>query len=390
MIGLWLSKPESSEQRVTLKIDANIKLIRMKHDQQLIDFVERHLRGELSPEELAEFDQLCVEDQEVKNIVIEHQSFIQHLTLYGARKRLVSDMEEAYQQFKVGGIVKQREKTFTIKKLWHTYRSHITVAASVALFAVITTWTLMRHFSDSGSTSYSILRREVNSLKQSQNALIRNINGKPVNKPEDSGRFRGTGFAISTNGYVITNYHVVQGADSIQVQNEEGQSFKVKQIYVDPVCDLAVLQISDPHFKTFTVLPYSFKRSLSDIGEDVFTIGFPDDKSVYGRGYLSSRTGYAGDTLAYQVSIPVNPGNSGGPLLDSHGNIIGIISGKQTHFDGAAFAIKSKFLLKSIEAISQDSPDKKLVLTKRNMLAGLDRKDQIKKLQNYIFMVKVY
>lgn len=196
MIGLWLSKPESSEQRVTLKIDANIKLIRMKHDQQLIDFVERHLRGELSPEELAEFDQLCVEDQEVKNIVIEHQSFIQHLTVYGARKRLVSDMEEAYQQFKVGGIVKQREKTFTIKKLWHTYRSHITVAASVALFAVITTWTLMRHFSDSGSTSYSILRREVNSLKQSQNALIRNINGKPVNKPEDSGRFRGTGFAI--------------------------------------------------------------------------------------------------------------------------------------------------------------------------------------------------
>ena len=105
---------------------------------------------------------------------------------------------------------------------------------------------------------------------------------------------------------------------------------------------------------------------------------------------MSSRTGYAGDTLAYQVSIPVNPGNSGGPLLDSYGNVIGIISGKQTHFDGAAFAIKSKFLLKSLETISQEALDTKLVLSKKNMLAGLDRKDQIKKLQNYIFMVKAY
>ena len=86
----------------------------------------------------------------------------------------------------------------------------------------------------------------------------------------------------------------------------------------------------------------------------------------------------------------MNPGNSGGPLLDNRGNVIGIINGKQALLDGAAFAIKSSFILKSIEAIPQDSLDEKLVVNKRNTLAGLSRKDQFKKLEPYIYMVKVY
>ena len=105
---------------------------------------------------------------------------------------------------------------------------------------------------------------------------------------------------------------------------------------------------------------------------------------------MSSKNGYAGDTVAYQVSIPVNPGNSGGPLLDMRGNVIGIINGKQTQVDGAAFAIKSTYILKSIEAIPQDSLEEKLVLSKKNSLSGLSRKDQFKKLEPFIYMVKVY
>lgn len=363
----------------------------METEQKLIDLIERYLRGELSHQESLDFDELCAKNPTVRDKFLAHQDFMNDLIDHGKRRQFISEMEMAHQQLNMPLIKKQVvSPTFKIKVLWNKYRVNMAVAASVALFTVTTTLTLTGYFSKSRSTNYSVLRREVNSLKRSQNALIKNINGKSSSGLTNPGRFGGTGFAISTNGYVITNNHVVQGADSVYIQNIEGQSFKAKLIYIDPAYDLAVLQIVDPNFKSFDSLPYAFKKSSSDLGEDVFTIGFPDDKSVYGKGYLSSRTGYAGDTLAYQVSIPVNPGNSGGPLLDNNGNVIGIISGKQTHFDGAAFAVKSKFLLKSLENISQDSLDKKLVLSKKNMLAGLDRKDKIKKLQNYVFMVKVY
>ncbi len=125
------------------------------------------------------------------------------------------------------------------------------------------------------------------------------------------------------------------------------------------------------------------------MGEDVYTLGFPKDDAVLGEGYVSSKTGHAGDTTAYQVSIPVNPGNSGGPLLDNRGNVIGVISAKEYQVDGAAFAVKSKYILEALNAIPQDSLGKRAVL-KKSPLQGLNRTKQIDMIQDYVFMIKVY
>lgn len=85
--------------------------------------------------------------------------------------------------------------------------------------------------------------------------------------------------------------------------------------------------------------------------------------------------------------MDVNFGNSGGPVLDSRGNIVGVISSKQDRIDGAAYAIKSKYLFKAIQS---DSLSSKLNLSSKSSIANLSRTQQIKKLQNYVFMVKVY
>ena len=77
-------------------------------------------------------------------------------------------------------------------------------------------------------------------------------------------------------------------------------------------------------------------------------------------------------------------------MLDNKGNVIGIIKGKQSASDGAAFAVKSKYILSALEALSKDSENSDIVLTKRNSLTGLSTSDQIKKLEKYVFMVKVY
>jgi S1-C subfamily serine protease len=303
--------------------------------------------------------------------------------------------------FSEQGILKFKEKKEIriegVKDIWKKYRYTALVAASVALVAVFSTlW--MSGFYDNvkeSSYQYSLLKRDMNTIKRNvnaQNAAIKNINSSTDGGANSypSGTYSATGFALTSNGFIATNYHVVRESDSVYVQNHKGDSYKAKVIYIDPAHDLAILEIIDPSFEKTPAVPYTLKEENADLGQDVFTIGYPREEAVYGSGYLSSNTGFGGDTSSYQVTIPVNPGNSGGPVLDSKGNVIGIISGKQTETDGAAFAIKTNYLLQSIKAIPQDSLSKALVIGKRNSLSGLSRTNQIKKIQDYIYIVKVF
>lgn len=363
----------------------------MNSDIELLNQIDAYLIGGLSATEMVDFEKRRLSDPEFDLKVVEHSNMVLQLSEYGKRLKLSSEMNAIHESLDIQAIRKEvAPEAPIVRKLWKKYKINTAIAASVALIAVAGTLLSTGYFSKTITTNVSLLRREINSIKRSQNALIKDMNDKPSRGPADPGQFGGTGFALSSNGYVVTNYHVVKGADSVYVQNSEGEAFKVKMIYIDPAYDLAVLHINDPEFKNLGSLPYTFKKSASDVGEDVFTIGFPRDEQVYGKGYVSSRNGFAGDTVSYQVSIPVNPGNSGGPLLDNKGNVIGIINGKQALADGAAFAIKSAYILKSIGAIPQDSLENKLILNKKNSLSGLSRKDQFKKLEPYIYMVKVY
>ncbi|TZF83894.1 trypsin-like peptidase domain-containing protein [Pedobacter sp. BS3] len=367
----------------------------MKSETDMIDRIEAYLRDEMNAEERAAFDQLRRQHPGIDHQVVAHQTLMKQFEDYAAQKKLMADMEDIHASLDIARIRQEvMPEPGMVVSLWKKYQSIVSVAASVAVVAVVgtllATGTL---FNKNAHSDYNALRREmsqkINNIARSQNALIRDIK-KPANSTVNPGEYGGTGFALTANGYVVTNYHVVNGSDSVYIQNTEGDSYKVRTVYVDPAYDIAILQIIDPAFKAYRSLPYTIKRSSSDLGENVYTIGFPRDEPVLGIGYLSSRTGYSGDTTAYQVSIPVNPGNSGGPLLDNRGNVIGIISGKQTQTDGAAFAIKSSYLLKAIQNIPQDSLKEKLSLSKKNTLAGLSRTDQIRKMQDYIFMVKVY
>ena len=76
---------------------------------------------------------------------------------------------------------------------------------------------------------------------------------------------------------------------------------------------------------------------------------------VYGEGYLSAKSGYYGDTTSYQISISANPGNSGGPVVNKNGEIIGVISSKETNADGVVFAIKTKNIYDVLKESGIDS-----------------------------------
>lgn len=360
-----------------------------------IDFIARadaYIRGEMGPEERKEFELYCKENPSDASHYREHQALLQKLNEYQNRIDFRAKLDRVSANVNLSEL-KGKNESNTIISLWKKYGATALVAASVALLIVLSTlWMsgFYRNVKDSTS-KYSALKRDMNRIQSNvnaQNKVINNISSN-VQKSEPSS-FGGTGFALTSNGYIATNYHVISGADSVYVQNDDGVSYKTSIVYIDPAYDIALLEITDPSFEELAPLPYTFKTEESDLGQNIFTIGFPREEPVYGRGYLSSNTGYGGDTVAYQVSIPVNPGNSGGPVLDDTGNVIGVISGKQKEADGAAFAVKTEYLLKSLENLSHDSLDKKLVYNKTNLLTGLPRTAQIKKIKDYIYMVKVY
>jgi serine protease Do len=96
------------------------------------------------------------------------------------------------------------------------------------------------------------------------------------------------------------------------VQNAEGESFRTKVIYTEPQYDVAILEINDPAFKNLAPVPYSFKKAKSDLGEDVYTLGYPA-MILFGPGSLTAATGLPAILPNMKLYIPVNPGNSGGP-----------------------------------------------------------------------------
>lgn len=366
----------------------------MRQDLELDAIIEDYLLGRLTAEEMAAFEQLRTSDASVDHRVVAHKAFLEAMGSYGQQKHLRDQMNHIHETIATEALVEQLSPhPSRVVQLFRKNKLAMAVAASFVLLTFVSIYSIQHNKQQAGS--YQQMSVEIAKIKRSQNSLIRNINSSNLGqKPEaNPGNFGGTGFAISSNGYIVTNLHVIKSAESVSVQNSKGLTFKAKTVYTDPQYDLAIIKIDDANFVQLPNLPYAIKRSTTLVGENVYTLGYPKDDAVLGEGYVSSRSGFNGDSLQYQVSIPVNPGNSGGPLLDNQGNLVGVISGKESLTDGAAFAIKSKYIMEALRAIPADSIGNKRVLVgtqRKNSLNGLKRPQQIEKLQDFVFMVKVY
>ena len=144
----------------------------------------------------------------------------------------------------------------------------------------------------------------------------------------------GSGFLIDADGHILTNYHVVQGAQAIEVTfgGDDQTRYKAKLIGDDERNDIALIKIDPPSGRKLTPLTLGDSRNLQ-VGQRVLAIGNPFGyQSTLTTGVVSSlgRTVQTGDNTfideAIQTDAAINRGNSGGPLLNSHGEVIGINS----------------------------------------------------------------
>lgn len=218
----------------------------------------------------------------------------------------------------------------------------------------------------------------------------------PTTSPSDnniSGEaadWSGSGFALN-NGYICTNYHVVEGAKSIEILGVQGDftiSYSAKVVATDKFNDLALLQIYDSKFKGFGTIPYKVKTSMAEVGEDIFVLGYPltttmGDEIKLTNGIISSRTGFQGDVSLYQISAPIQPGNSGGPLFDNYGNLIGIVSSKHKGAENVGYAIKASYLRNLMESSLTEN-----VLPTNNTVSSLPLTGKVQKVKNYVYFIK--
>ena len=139
-------------------------------------------------------------------------------------------------------------------------------------------------------------------------------------------------------------------------------------------------------------LPYNFKTRSSDVGTKVYAYGYPMALSLMGKeikitdGIISSKSGFDGDITTYQITAPIQGGNSGGPLFDDKGNFLGINSSglSKDIADNVGYTIKSSYVLNLIDVLP-----KSIDLPSSTKLQSLPLTEQIKEISKYVVLVKV-
>jgi hypothetical protein len=209
-------------------------------------------------------------------------------------------------------------------------------------------------------------------------------------RPESSG----SGFFITEDGYLITNHHVAGSGAQVRLVSEAGL-ISAKVVKVDAANDLSLLKAEGK----FSPLPVAASRTVR-MGSTVATVGFPNPglqgfAPKLAKGEIAALSGGQDDPRYFQISVPVQPGNSGGALVDGHGNVVGVVSAKLNAAAAVAtsgalpenvnYAVKSSFLLSFLESVPEVSAKLKEPNNK-------DRKfeDAVKSAEQAAVLVLVY
>lgn len=199
----------------------------------------------------------------------------------------------------------------------------------------------------------------------------------------------GSGFAIA-DGYILTNYHVTSGAKKIKVRGINGDidlSYKAAVVAFDKEHDLSIIRIVDKNFKSLGSIPYSIGKSIVEVGEDVFVLGYPMVDSMgtdikLTKGSISSSSGFQGDKSMYQISAAIQPGNSGGPVFNENGTVIGVVCGKHSEAENANYAIKISYLYSLLNS------SKLAIELPSNNLKNKELSKKVKIIKDFVYLIE--
>jgi S1-C subfamily serine protease len=194
---------------------------------------------------------------------------------------------------------------------------------------------------------------------------------------------QGTGFFIASDGYILTNNHVIAKSQitSIYIANKE---YDCETIYSNEIDDIAIIRVKDTSL-TFFPIPFSVKNF--SVGDDVIAFGFPFASTMgkelkMSSGIVNSSKGFQDDARYFQFSAAIDPGNSGGPILNKSGNLVGLITAKYTSATNAGYALNLTNLIKNIPSV--------IKFTKETNSHTIPNSAIYSKYKNSIVLIKSY
>lgn len=365
----------------------------------LAEAIEKYVNGEMNSSERAYFEEMRQNNPELDHQVAEQLFFLNELEKYSNLKNYTHTIHQTVSKLIDEGFITKNSLRGKAKViyLWNRHRRTIAVAASIAGLVSILTGSVISFFSSGKNNNIKPLVEKIKEqddkyrkLEVQIGQLNSSAQGSNAPKPRVESKFRATGFLIDTkNNFIVTSAHVLKEAPhQLVVENTKGEQYSATAIYVNPENDLAIIQIIDQDFNQLPPIPYSIKKGNGELGEQIYTLGFPKQEIVYGEGYVSAQNGYDMDSVYCQLNTSASEGNSGSPVINKKGEIIGIVSSKETNNEGVVFAVKSSNIFAAIEDIRKNKDFKKIKLAQNGTIKGFDRVAQVKKVQGYIFMIK--
>lgn len=366
------------------------------NNNNIWELAEAYLAGSMSQDEFAKLKHRLATDSAFSVEFYEATDLIRSMSDNGKQKKfkaILRDIQNKPQSTKKA--LKTKHIIFT-PEFWRT----ASVAAGVAILtSSITFWSLKPSINKTVSR-YNTISREVTGLKieqakqqQKQKQLELDLDKAKKSAPPPSDvKKTGTGFALTNNGYFVTAYHVIHDengyGDSVYILNNNGQYFKVSLVTFDAAADVAIMKVDKSGFRFGKgELPYTFSHSKAGLGTHIFTLGFPTDEIAYSEGYISARNGFDGNNSQYTLELPVGHGQSGSPLIDSKGNILGLLTAVGTEKEEKTYAVNAK----AITDLLHKLPDEKNIkLPKSPKISRMSREQQIDVIEDYTLSVKVY
>ena len=250
-----------------------------------VDLFDDYLNNHLSAEEKLNFETQLNSDVIFSKAFNEHKLVVDALILKAQKIELKKKLQTIHaNEFGNDAKVISINSTF-----FQRYGKTIAVAASTAAIVMVGSLALLTA-QKNNSNQITDLKRDVTELKYSQEGIIEGITDASKNriKKYAPANIEGTGFALNNKGYFITSWHMVKNADSVFVTNGSLDRASAKLITSNPQLDIAIYKIENCDILKNMAFPFSFKTNTSEIGDKIFTLGYPRRDAVYGEGALSS------------------------------------------------------------------------------------------------------